>query len=134
MQLLFIIGLSLHILAATFWAGATFTLARTNGEGAEKLLRPQMGAAVLAALTGIYLWSQLHDGRFETPEKILAFGILCAFIAAGVQSAMVGRAVRNLGNRAIDEPTARARIAMAQRIAGGLLAVTIICMASARYL
>ena len=53
MQLLFIIALSLHILAATFWAGATFTLARTNGEGAEKLLRPQMGAAVLAALTGI---------------------------------------------------------------------------------
>ena len=133
MQLPFIIGLSLHILAATFWAGATFTLARTKGEGAEKLLRPQMGAAVLAALTGIYLWSQLHDG-FETPEKVLAFGILCAFIAAGVQSAMVGRAIRNLGNRAIDEPTARARIATAQRIAGGLLAVTIICMASARYL
>ena len=122
MQLSLIIALSLHIHVATFWAGAGFTLSRSNGAGAERLLRPQMGAAVLAVLTGGYLWSQLHRDLFERPEQVLAIGVLCAFIAAGVQGAMIGSAIRKLSTRAINEAAARSRILMAQRVASGLLA------------
>ncbi|WP_158815791.1 hypothetical protein [Methylocapsa sp. S129] len=133
MQIALMIAVSLHLLTATFWAGTSVALARTNGAGAERLLRPQMGAAVLAVLSGAYLWSQLHRDLFERPEQVLAVGIICAFIAAGVQGAMVGSAIRKLSVRAIDEATARSLILLAQRIASGLLAVTIICMAAARY-
>ena len=53
MQIALIIALSLHILSAVFWAGTSFTLARTGGAGGEQLFRPQMGAAVIAVLTGL---------------------------------------------------------------------------------
>jgi hypothetical protein len=122
MQLVLIIALSLHVLAGVFWAGATFTLARIGGAGGEQLFRPQMGAAVVAVLAGGYLWGQLHRNTFEAPEQVLAVGVVCAIVAAGVQGAMVGGAIRKLS-----------RIALAQRIAAGLLAVTIVCMAAARY-
>ena len=64
MQTALIITLSLHILAAVFWAGTSFTLARIGGLGGEQLYRPQMGAAVIAVLTGGYLWHLAHDGAF----------------------------------------------------------------------
>jgi len=133
MQLTLIIVLSLHVLAAVFWAGTSFTLARTNGAGSEQLFRPQMGAAVVAVLTGGYLWGELHRSMFEAPEQVLAIGVVCAFVAAGVQGAIVGRAIRKLSKAGIGETVARSRIATAQRIAAGLLAVTIVCMAAARY-
>jgi hypothetical protein len=133
MQLALIIVLSLHVLAAVFWAGTSFTLARTDGAGSEQLFRPQMGAAVVAVLTGGYLWGQLHRNMFEAPEQVLAIGVVCAFVAAGVQGAIVGSAIRKLSKAEIGETVARSRIALAQRIAAGLLAVTIVCMAAARY-
>jgi hypothetical protein len=46
---------------------------------------------------------------------------------------MVGGAIRKLSKAEIGETIARSRIALAQRIAAGLLAVTIVCMAAARY-
>ncbi len=133
MQLTLIIILSLHVLAAVFWAGTSFTLARTDGAGGEQLFRPQMGAAVVAVLTGGYLWSRLHGGGFEAPEQVLAIGVVCAFVAAGVQGAIVGSAIRKLSKGGIGDSMVRSRIALAQRIAAGLLAVTIVCMAAARY-
>jgi uncharacterized membrane protein len=133
MQLTLIIILSLHVLAAVFWAGTSFTLARTGGAGGEQLFRPQMGAAVVAVLTGGYLWSRLHGGGFEAPEQVLAIGVVCAFVAAGVQGAIVGSAIRKLPKGGIGDSMVRSRIALAQRIAAGLLAVTIVCMAAARY-
>ena len=133
MPLALIIVLSLHILAAVFWAGTSFALARTAGASGELLFRPQMGAAVVAVLTGGYLWGELHAGGFGTPEQVLAVGIICAIIAAGVQGAIGGRAAGALLRGKADDFGARSRIATAQRIASGLLAVTIICMASARY-
>jgi len=126
MQTALIITLSLHILAAVFWAGTSFTLARTGGLGGEQLYRPQMGAAVIVVLTGGYLWHLAHDGA--------AAGALCALIAAGVQGAMGGRAIRALRAGKLDETSARSRIATAQRIAAALLAVTAICMGAARYI
>src|SRR3981081_251752 len=110
MQIALIIALSLHILSTVFWAGTTFTLARIGGVGGEQLFRPQMGAAVVAVLTGGYLGHLVHAGAFGTAEQIPAVGALSALAAA-----------------------ARAGVAKAQRIAAGLLAVTAVCMGAARY-
>jgi hypothetical protein len=133
MQIALIITLSLHILSAVFWAGTSFALARTGGIGGEQLFRPQMGAAVIAVLSGGYLWHLLHAGSLGTAEQILAVGALCALVAAGVQGAIGGRAIRSLRNGKADEADARSRIATAQRIAAALLAVTTVCMGAARY-
>ena len=133
MQIALIIALSLHILSSVFWAGTSFTLARTGGVGGEALFRPQMGAAVIAVLTGGYLGHLVHAGGFGTAEQILGFGALAALVAAGVQGAIGGRAIRSLRNGKADEAGARSRIATAQRVAAALLAVTAVCMGAARY-
>jgi hypothetical protein len=132
MQIALIIALSLHILSSVFWAGTSFTLARTGGVGGEQLFRPQMGAAVIAVLTGGYLGHLAHAGAFGTAEQILAVGALAALVAAGVQGAIGGRAIRSLRSGA-DAAGARSRLATAQRIAAALLAVTAVCMGAARY-
>jgi hypothetical protein len=130
MQIALIIALSLHILSAVFWAGTSFTLARTGGIGGEQLFRPQMGAAAIAVLTGFYLGHLAHAGTFGTAEQVLAVGAIFAFAAAGVQGAIGGRAIRSLRTGTTG---ARSRIATAQRIAAALLAVTAVCMGAARY-
>ncbi len=127
MPIVLVLALALHVLAAVFWAGSTFTLART-GDGAGRLLRPQMGAAGVAMLTGAYLWSQLHHG-FGMSEAVLLVGVLCAFAAAGVQGALIGPAGRVAGDGEAVVP----RALIGQRIASALLAVTLICMVAARY-
>ena len=133
MQTALIITLSLHILASVFWAGTSFALARTGGAGGEQLFRPQMGAAVVAVLTGGYLGHLVHAGAFGATEQILAVGALAALLAAGVQGAIGGRAIRSLRSGTADETGARSRIATAQRVAAALLAVTAVCMGAARY-
>jgi hypothetical protein len=133
MQIALIIALSLHILSSVFWAGTSFTLARTGGVGGEQLFRPQMGAAVIAVLSGGYLGHLVHAGAFGTAEKILAVGALAALVAAGVQGAIGGGAIRSLRSGTADEASARSRIATAQRVAAALLAVTAVCMGAARY-
>jgi len=132
MQTALIIAISLHVLAGVFWAGSSFALAHTGVSGAGRLFRPQMGAAVVAVLTGSYLWHALHEGGMGTMEYVLALGAVCAVVAAGVQGALGAGAVRKLA-QSPDDAAARSRLALAQHIAGGLLAVTVICMASARY-
>jgi hypothetical protein len=134
MQPIFFIAISLHVLAAMFWAGTSFTLARVNGLGSEQLFRPQMGAALLAVLTGAYLWHVTHAGAFGSVERVLALGALCAITAAGVQGAFGGSAIRRLRSGTANEAEARQRITLAQRVAACLLAVTAICMVAARYL
>lgn len=133
MQIVLIIALSLHVLSSVFWAGSSFTLARTGGAGGEALFRPQMGAALVAIVTGGYLGHLAHEGAFGTAEKILAAGALAALIAAVVQAAIGGGAIRSLRAGIADEAGARSRLATAQRIAAVLLAVTAVCMGAARY-
>jgi F0F1-type ATP synthase membrane subunit c/vacuolar-type H+-ATPase subunit K len=133
MQLMLIIAIALHVASSVFWAGTTFTLARTDGARGETLFKPQMGSATVAVLSGAWLWSLAHRGQFGPTEKVLAIGILCAFIAAGVQGAIGGRAVRQLAHQELAEEPARAKIAFAQRIAAALLLVTVLCMAISRY-
>jgi len=131
MQAVLVIAVSLHLLAGIFWAGTTFTLARTGGARAEGLFRPQMGAAVVAVLAGGYLWGQLHPTG--TSGMVLGLGALCAVAAAGVQGAIGGKAIRGLRTGALSEADARPRIVTAQRIASALLVVTIVSMGVANY-
>jgi len=134
MQIALVIVLSLHVLSSVFWAGSSFTLARTGGAGGELLFGPQMGAAGVAILTGGYLGHLVHAGTFGTAETILAVGAFCALVAAGVQVSIGGRAIRTLRNGTVDGPAARSRIATAQRVAAALLAVTALCMGATRYI
>jgi hypothetical protein len=133
MQTVLIIALSLHVLSSVFWAGSSFTLARTGGLGGEKLLVPQIGAATVAVVTGATLWRLVHEGSFALSEQILAGGALAALAALTVQIIVGGGAIRQLRNGVADASAARSRLAVAQRIAAGLLAITALCMAAARY-
>jgi hypothetical protein len=116
MQILLIVLIGLHILAGVFWAGSTFAIVRSGGAGVQALFGPQMGAAAITVLAGIGLWGVLHRGGMGPMERTLALGALCAIIAAGVQGA-----------------TRRKNPLKGQRIAAGLLAVAVICMAIARF-
>ena len=116
MLLLIIVLIGLHIVAGVFWAGSTFAIVRSGGAGAAALFGPQMGAATVTVLAGIGLWGILHRGPEGPMEHTLALGALCAIIAAGVQGA-----------------TRKKNPLKGQRIAAGLLLVTVVCMAIARY-
>jgi hypothetical protein len=116
MQTLLIVLIGLHILAGVFWAGSTFAVVRSGGAGAGALFRPQMGAATITVLAGIGLWAILHRAPPGPMEHTLALGALCAIVAAGVQGA-----------------TRRKNPLKGQRIAAGLLAVAVLCMAIARF-
>ena len=113
MQAILVFTLVLHVLAGVFWAGSTFTLAR-HGVGTESLVRPQLGAAVIAVVTGAALWHFVHSGSPGKTEHILLTGAVAALAAAGVQGLSHGRV-------------------NAQRLAAALLAITVTCMAAARY-
>jgi hypothetical protein len=117
MLIVLIILIGLHVMAGVFWAGTTFAVVRSGGANADALSRPQMGAATLAVLTGVGLWVLLHRGPAGPTEHTLALGAVCAIAAAGFQGAM-----------------RRKNPLKGQRIAAGLLAITVICMAIARYM
>jgi len=132
MQMTLIVALVLHVLSGVFWAGTTFALARTGGNQADLFFRPQMAAATVAVMTGGVLWFYLHHGPLGTPGHLLAIGALCAFLALGMQGMVGAPALRKLS--ALGESEAlRHRVARNQRIAAVLLAITVTCMAAARY-
>jgi hypothetical protein len=130
MQLTLIVTLVLHVLSGVFWAGTTFVLARTDADHADQLFFPQRGAAAVAVLTGGVLWYLLHRGHFDTNEQILAVGIGCAVIAGGVQFTSGRAALKKDPDNA---QRLQRRLVTGQRIAAGLLAITVACMAAARY-
>ncbi|MET2827412.1 hypothetical protein [Mesorhizobium shangrilense] len=133
MQFVYIVVLGLHVMAGVFWAGTTITLARDPEIRAERFFRPQMGSAGMVFLTGALLWYFFHGAYFGSMEMVLALGIIAAFAAAGVLGALVGSASRQLsGADGVTETQLRAKMAMGERIAAGLLVVTVLCMAVAR--
>ena len=133
MRITLLVTLVLHILSGVFWAGSTFALARTGAATADQLFRPQMGSAVVAVITGGVLWFLLHPSGFSTMEQVLALGALGAVLAAGVQGALCSRALRQLARNGEKDTKSKAQVALGHRIAAALLAVTVICMAAARY-
>jgi hypothetical protein len=133
MQFVYIVVLGLHVMAGVFWAGTTITLARDPAIRAERFFRPQMGSAGVVFLTGTLLWYFFHGAYFGSMEMVLALGIISAFAAAGVLGALVGSASRQLSAAdGATEAHLRTRMAMGERIAAGLLVVTVLCMAVAR--
>jgi hypothetical protein len=131
MQTILMFTVALHVLSGIFWAGSTFVLARVGGAGAKQHVRPQMGAAALAVLTGGILWNLVHGGSFQPQEQILALGALCALVAAGIQGTLATRARAAHANSA--GALSAGSLRLAYRIPAALLAITAICMASARY-
>jgi|SRR5437879_1021804 hypothetical protein len=131
MQTILMFTVALHVLSGIFWAGSTFVLARAGGAGAGELARPQMGAAAFAVLTGGILWHLLHAHSFQPQEQVLALGACCAIIAAAVQGASAVR--MRLAHADAALASSWGSVAVHHRIAAALLAVTVICMASARY-
>lgn len=132
MQATLIVTLVLHVLSGVFWAGVTFVLARTGGYLADRFFRLQMGAATIAVLTGGLLWFLLHRGPAGLQEYILGIGAACALLAAGVQGSSA-RALKLSAAGESKEFIPSGRVAASQRIAAGLLAITVACMAAARY-
>ncbi|TPL90337.1 hypothetical protein [Mesorhizobium sp. B2-3-12] len=133
MQYVYIVVIGLHVVAGVFWAGTTVTLARDPEIKAERFIRPQLGAAGMVFLTGALLWYLFHGAYFGSMEMVLALGILTASAAAGVLGAMVRAPSRRLAGASADiETQLRARMAMGERIAARLLAITVLCMAVAR--
>lgn len=133
MQYVTIIVLGLHVMAGVFWAGTTITLARDPDIRAERFIQPQLGAAGMVFLTGALLWYFFHGAYFGSMERVLALGIVTAFAAAGVLSALVRPATRQLaGADAATESHLRAKMARGERIAAWLLVITVLCMAVAR--
>ena len=131
-QILICVAIAVHALAVFFWMGSSANLARTGGAGSDILFPRQMVGALIAVLTGGYLWSALHAGGFGPYEMVLAFGALCAVIAAGVQGAVVGGSIRKL-KAGGDAAVLNRRMAGAHRAATGLLALCLIAMVVARF-
>src|SRR5258708_1141999 len=102
MQTELIAAVAVHVLAAVFWAGTTFALARTGGAAVDRVFVPEMGAAAIAILSGGYLWKLTHGGGvFGQAEQVLAVGALCAIIALGVQGVLV--APKRIRRAAVDD-------------------------------
>lgn len=116
MQMVLSVLMALHILTGVFWAGSTFAIVRSGGAGSEVLFGPQMASATVAILAGIGLWGILHRGGMGPMEHVLALGAVCAVAAAGAQGAL-----------------RRKNPLKGQRIAAGLLAITVVSMAVARF-
>ena len=133
MQATFLLTLTLHLLSGVFWAGSTFAMARTAAASADRLFWPQIGASAVAIMTGGYLWHLLHPA-FGSQERILALGALCAILAVSAQAALCGPALGQLKRADHGALQFQARAALGHRVAAGLLAVTVICMAVARYI
>lgn len=122
-----------HVLVGVFWAGSVFVLARNPDFPAERLAYPQIGGAALVILSGGYLWGVTQGAGFGTSQQVLGAGALCALAAFGVLLTGLP-AVRQL--KAVPESgtaALRGKIAFIQRVAAGLLTITIICMVVARY-
>jgi hypothetical protein len=133
MQATVIVALILHVVSGVFWAGSTFALARFSANQGREFLRPQLGAAAVAIVTGALLWYLLHRGSEGTSEHVLAIGAIFAFIAAVIQAAtgLTGRVLA--GVHGLDGAQGSNRALVGQRLAAGCLLVTVICMAAARY-
>jgi hypothetical protein len=125
-------AIALHVLAGSFWAGSTMTLALGRGFSL-RLFAGQMVAAILVIAAGTYLWGKLHDGGDGPQEHALTIGAIAAMIAFFVQLLFVGiaaiRARRGKGDRAWLE----ARALRPNRIAALLLTVAVSAMAASKF-
>jgi hypothetical protein len=121
-----IVLVAIHAMSGVFWAGSTGAMANLKGELGGKLFPFQMGSAGAAILAGILLFAFYRGFSGSTSDWILITGIVAAIIALAVQIALVAP-VRGTGE------AARPRMALANRIAAGLLSLTVATMVIAKY-
>ena len=133
MQMLIAAAVVVHAVAAVFWMSSSGMVARAGGQGAETLFPRQMGAALVAVLTGGFLWSQLHMGGVGPYEMVLGGGAMLAILAAIIQGAVVGTSLGRL-KAGGDVAAVRKAMAGANRIATGLLGLCFACMIVARFI
>ena len=133
MQPAFAIAASLHVLSGVFWAGTNFAAARPSIAG-ERLFFPQIGAAVVAILSGHYLWSTFHQGGFGPMERALAVGAVSAILALLLQLVIAGPVVLKLRHATAERFSPSPRVKLSNRLAAVLLAIATIGMAAARYM
>ena len=117
-----ILLVAIHALTGVFWAGSTGAMANLKGAMAERLFPFQMGSVV----AGIALFAFYRGFSGSTSDWILVTGIIAATIAVILQGALIGP-VRGAGE------AARPRMALANRIAAGLLSLTVLTMVVAKY-
>ncbi|MDB5561815.1 MAG: hypothetical protein JWN11_1233, partial [Hyphomicrobiales bacterium] len=122
-------ALVIHIASAMFWGGTTLVQARLgNTPQMRSLFAPQIGAAVLAILSGAVLWSTLRGGSFVASDRVLALGSAAALIAAILQILI------EWALRAKPEGLGFLRSTSARRVVGGLIGIAVLGMALWRVL
>jgi hypothetical protein len=121
-----IVLVAIHALTGVFWAGSTGAMANLKGAMAERLFPFQMGSAAAAIVAGVLLFAFYRGFSGSTSDWILVTGIIAATIAVILQGALIGP-VRGAGE------AARPRMALANRIAAGLLSLTVLTMVVAKY-
>lgn len=126
-----IVLVALHAMSGVFWAGSTGAMANLNGAMAERLFPFQMGSAGAAIIAGVLLFAFYRGYSGSTSDWILIVGIAAAIIAAGLQGVLVGGSRRLLGTG--DDDGARQRMALGNRLAAGLLMLTVVTMVVAKY-
>ena len=131
---LLMVILTVHVLAGVFWAGSTSAMANLGSPEAVKLFPFQMGSAGLTVIAGLLLWYFQLGAQFYTHEQIMLAGIAAAIVAGAIQGNIIGRARRSLEGASPEARTAIiGRVTKANRIAAGLLVITVACMMIARF-
>lgn len=132
MHIAILLAISIHVLAAVFWAGSTFAVARVGASLLSRLFLPQVGSAIVAVVSGGYLWHVLHGRALGTGEQVLIVGAACGLLALAIQIGVTARDFLRNKTRATQQLGASSLIG--QRIAAALLVIVVICMAIARFL
>jgi len=134
MQWPVLISVNLHVLSTIAWAGSAFSLARISAAQIERFILPEIGDAVVGTVSGYWLWTLIHEGPLGKAELALAAGAAAALLALLVQI-VTGTPVLRRKAMAPDRLSNTIKTAvLGQRIAAGLLAFTVLTMASARFL
>lgn len=121
-----IVLVAVHAMSGVFWAGSTGAMANLQGALAEKIFPFQMGSAGAAIIAGILLFAFYRGFSGSTSDWILITGIAAATVALIVQIALIAPS-RGSGE------AAHPRMALANRIAAGLLSLTVATMVVAKY-
>jgi len=133
MDYVLIVLVAVHAMTGVFWAGSTGALANLKGAMAEKLFPFQMGSAGIAIIAGIILFGVYRGFSGSTSDWVLITGIATAAVALVVQVALIAPARSALAGGGDAEARYRPRIAAANRIAAGLLSITVAAMVIAKY-
>lgn len=134
MQWPVLIAINLHVLSTVTWVGFTFSLARMSTAQIEQFILPEIGTAVVGALSGYWLWTLFHEGAFGRAELALATGAAAALLAL-LEQIVTGTPVLRRKAMAPDRLSNTIKTAaLGQRAAAGLLIFTVLTMASARFL